>query len=132
MFISGIQNVLLLLLGHPTFVAVQQPHEALSKSDIALGCLSLLVLATEFTADNQQFAFHSFKHSIVGSKESSKPYTEPYDEKKQWPGARLNWIAEDAKRGFVTRGLWAYTRHPNFVCEQTFWASRSTMLPVPD
>ncbi|OBZ72701.1 hypothetical protein A0H81_07519 [Grifola frondosa] len=24
-------------------------------------------------------------------------------------------------RGFVTRGLWAWSRHPNFLCEQTFW-----------
>ena len=24
-------------------------------------------------------------------------------------------------RGFVVSGLWAYSRHPNFVCEQTIW-----------
>ena len=27
----------------------------------------------------------------------------------------------DLDRGFVTKGLWAYSRHPNFAAEQTFW-----------
>ena len=27
----------------------------------------------------------------------------------------------DLKRGFVTRGLWAFSRHPNFAAEQSVW-----------
>ncbi|KAK0223070.1 hypothetical protein IW262DRAFT_1364276 [Armillaria fumosa] len=114
-FISGIQNVLLLSLGIPTYIAVvQQPHNNLVLSDIVLALSSLVILGIEFTADNQQYAFHAYKHSYLKG-------TDDYDEKKQWAGARLNWIPADAKRGFVTRGLWAYSRHPNFTCEQLFW-----------
>ncbi|KAJ7598978.1 hypothetical protein C8J56DRAFT_815284 [Mycena floridula] len=114
-FISIIQNVLLMMLSYPTYIAVaEQPHTALVLSDIALALTSLIILGLEFTADNQQYAYHSFKHSFLGT-------AEPYDEMKQWPGARLAWSVEDAKRGFVTKGLWAYSRHPNFACEQSFW-----------
>ncbi|KAK0235744.1 hypothetical protein EDD85DRAFT_908417 [Armillaria nabsnona] len=114
-FIAGIQNVLLLSLGIPTYIAVvQQPHNNLALSDIALALSSLVILGIEFTADNQQYAFHAYKHSYLKG-------TDDYDEKKQWAGARLSWIPADAKRGFVTRGLWAYSRHPNFTCEQLFW-----------
>ena len=28
---------------------------------------------------------------------------------------------EDLDRGFITSGLWAYCRHPNFAAEQTIW-----------
>lgn len=29
--------------------------------------------------------------------------------------------ADDLDRGFITSGLWAYSRHPNFALEQTIW-----------
>lgn len=29
--------------------------------------------------------------------------------------------AEDLDRGFNTTGLWAWSRHPNFACEQSIW-----------
>ncbi|RDB25604.1 hypothetical protein Hypma_006881 [Hypsizygus marmoreus] len=118
-FIAAIQNILLLLLGLPTKVAsTVQPHTALTTSDILLAGLAFVVLALEFTADNQQYSFHAYKHACLAAE---KGRVESYDEKKQWPGARLKWTPEDAKRGFVTKGLWAYTRHPNFACEQSFW-----------
>ncbi|KAF8633093.1 hypothetical protein AX15_001510 [Amanita polypyramis BW_CC] len=120
-FVSIIQNILLLLLGLPTAVAsTMQPHEPLSNSDILMGALALVILALEFTADNQQYAFQSYKHAFF-AKEEGRSSVEPYNEKKQWPGARLGWTSADARRGFITRGLWAYSRHPNFFCEQSFW-----------
>ena len=117
-FISGIQNVLLLLLGIPAYIAaVLQPHTPLEKTDIAIGAGALVTLALEFTSDNQQFSFQTYKSATV-RKDGTV-----YDAKKQWPGSRLNWTLDDAKRGFVTKGLWAYSRHPNFTCEQLFWVS---------
>lgn len=32
-------------------------------------------------------------------------------------------LASDLDRGFVTSGLWAYSRHPNFAVEQTIWVT---------
>ncbi|KAF8207245.1 hypothetical protein K438DRAFT_1917614 [Mycena galopus ATCC 62051] len=109
-FISAIQNVLLLLLGVPTYIAATQPVQPLENRDYGVIFLSLLVLIIEFTADNQQYAFQTFKH-------------EPrrFHIHQQWPGAQIDWAPADAQRGFITRGLWAWSRHPNFACEQSFW-----------
>ncbi|KAJ8488110.1 hypothetical protein ONZ45_g14071 [Pleurotus djamor] len=116
--------------------ALTQPHTPLESSDIAFAALALLVLAIEFTADNQQFAFQSYKSSIRLSENTSiktisdtlayntnshKVDSAHYSSADHWPGARLAWTKQDADRGFVTRGLWRYSRHPNFACEQTFW-----------
>ncbi|KIK01250.1 hypothetical protein K443DRAFT_678515 [Laccaria amethystina LaAM-08-1] len=120
-FISAIQNVLLLLLGLPTrTVALYQPRSSLETSDYALASLALLVLFLEFTADNQQYAYQTYKHAFL-AKEKGVTDVKPFDESKQWIGARLSWTPDDARRGFITRGLWRYSRHPNFACEQSFW-----------
>jgi steroid 5-alpha reductase family enzyme len=109
-FISIAQNIILMLLGLPTHAAALQPHSPLAISDYILFSLGLLTLACEFTADNQQYAFQTFKHGGYKKKEQ-----------KEWPGAQIRWTEEDVKRGFITKGLWAWSRHPNFLCEQTFW-----------
>jgi len=33
----------------------------------------------------------------------------------------LGYTQAEMDRGFVTRGLWGYSRHPNFAAEQTIW-----------
>jgi steroid 5-alpha reductase family enzyme len=119
-FIAATQNFLLLLLGLPVHVAVLQPHTPLATSDYVLAALSLIVSLFEFTADNQQYAFHAYKHDILAKEKGDKTVAE-YNPSDQWPGARLAWTKDDAHRGFITRGLWRYSRHPNFACEQTFW-----------
>ena len=105
---AAIQNVILFLLGLPTYIAALQQPEHLSTSDYVLGALALVILVLEFVSDNQQYSYQSFKHEGVSSN-------------TQWPGARINWTQRDVQRGFCTRGLWAWSRHPNFFCEQTFW-----------
>ncbi|THH16670.1 hypothetical protein EW146_g4000 [Bondarzewia mesenterica] len=108
-FIAITQNILLLLLGVPTHRALTNPTPLIA-TDAVLTLTALTLLALEFTADNQQFAYQTFKHA-----------TTAYDSRAQWPGARFDWTEADKKRGFVTRGLWAWSRHPNFWCEQSFW-----------
>ncbi|KAI9512970.1 DUF1295-domain-containing protein [Russula earlei] len=107
-FIALIQNVLLLLIASPALIAATHPTP-LTLTDGVLALTALALLAWEFTADNQQFAFHAWKHGT-------------YDPRAHWPGARLAWTEHDAARGFCTRGLWAWSRHPNFFAEQSFWA----------
>ncbi|CAA7266901.1 unnamed protein product [Cyclocybe aegerita] len=133
-FIAFTQNVLLLSLGLPVHVAaVFQPHSPLSSSDYALAALALVVLGIEFTADNQQYAFHAYKHAYLAKKKAEEDGKEvkvkEYDANEHWVGARLAWTPDDARRGFVTRGLWRYSRHPNFACEQGFWWI-ITLLPL--
>ena len=120
-FIAIIQNILLLLLGAPVFIAsVLQPHTDLSTSDYILASVTLGILTFEFVADNQQFAFQTYKHAYLAHSKGIRTVT-PYLERKQWPLARLDWTPSDARRGFVTKGLWRFSRHPNFACEQSFW-----------
>ncbi|KAF5359288.1 hypothetical protein D9756_003325 [Leucocoprinus leucothites] len=128
-FIAIIQNILLLLLGAPTFIAsVLQPHTELSTSDYTLAFIALGILTFEFTADNQQYAFQTYKHAYLSHTKGVKNVA-PYEEKKQWPLARLEWTPSDARRGFVTKGLWRFSRHPNFACEQSFWWAM-TLFPL--
>jgi len=110
-FIAIIQNILLFSLAIPTHNAAILPpsQRGLTTADYILAGLSVTVLALEFIADNQQHAFQTFKRTGVA------------DPKSAWPGARLRWTNEDAQRGFITKGLWAWSRHPNFACEQLFW-----------
>ena len=99
---------MLFLFAMPVQMAAVQQPASLSTSDYVLASLALLDIATEFVADNQQYSYQTFKRSGVLNK-------------NDWPGARIQWTEADAKRGFVTRGLWAWSRHPNFFCEQSFW-----------
>ncbi|KAF8591117.1 DUF1295-domain-containing protein [Ramaria rubella] len=107
-FIAVIQNVLLFLLGVPAHNALVRTPQELGVTDYLLTPLALLVLALEFTSDNQQWSYQNFKQKGVINP-------------NEWPGARLQWTEDDRQRGFLTRGLWAFSRHPNCICEQTFW-----------
>ncbi|KAG9091264.1 hypothetical protein FRC06_000644 [Ceratobasidium sp. 370] len=124
-FIAFIQNVLLFLIALPSHHALFQHDLPLATSDYVLAFLTLCNLAIQFTADNQQHAFQSYKYSRPAdntrageTREDKQPG--PYGP-RAWPGARIKWTDEDVKRGFVTKGLWAWSRHPNFICEQIFW-----------
>ena len=105
-FIAFMQNVILFVIAVPVQMAAMQQPAGLGTSDYILAGLALLDVAMEFVADNQQYAFQTFKHTR---------------KKDEWPGGRIAWTKSDLKRGFITRGLWAWSRHPNFFCEQTFW-----------
>jgi steroid 5-alpha reductase family enzyme len=112
-----IQNVLLLLIATPVLIAATHPSP-LTPTDGILTLSALALLAWEFTADNQQFAFHAWKHGT-------------YDARAHWPGARLAWTKDDAARGFCTRGLWSWSRHPNFFAEQAFWVCAFALYLCP-
>lgn len=92
LFIVGFQMTLLVLLVLPVRFAAQHPSP-LSGWDIAWAVLFLLLLAGETIADQQQWNFHRAKERAGG-------ILEP---------------------GFLTRGLFRYSRHPNFFFEQSQW-----------
>lgn len=113
--LAVIQNIILFLLGVPTKIAVTQPHTSLGVSDYVLGALGFLTILMEFIADNQQYSYQTFKRS--GKLNPN-----------EWFGARIAWTKRDAERGFATGGLWAWSRHPNFFCEQSFWVCRFALV----
>jgi steroid 5-alpha reductase family enzyme len=119
--LAAIQNLLLLAIGaYPCYLLLSQKPTSLTTTDIVLGVLALIDQALEFTADNQQQSFQTFKHSNPRKLKA----------KEQWPGARIRWTEEDAARGYVSKGLWAWSRHPNFLAEQTFWVRFALFLAV--
>jgi len=115
-FIAVAQNILLFILGLPAHNALVREPMELGVSDILLSELALLVLFLEFTSDNQQWSYQNFKQKGVINAD-------------EWIGARIQWTEDDRQRGFITRGLWAYSRHPNAACEQTFWYIM-TLMPI--
>jgi steroid 5-alpha reductase family enzyme len=101
-FISGYQNVLLLLITLPAVVALQFSRTPLGPLDVAAAALMLFFVAFETVADNQQWRFRSRKRALV---EAGRPLTGPH------------------ARGFPDSGLWALCRHPNYFAEQGIWVA---------
>lgn len=92
LFIVLYQNALLVLISLPAFVAWQHPTP-LGGWDVLFAALFVGFLVGEFVADQQQWNFHQAKLAAGGTLEP----------------------------GFVTTGLWRYSRHPNFFFEQAQW-----------
>ena len=91
-FIVLYQNALLVLITLPAMIAWQHPTP-FTEWDGAFGALFLLFLVGETVADQEQWDFHQAKKRAGGTLEP----------------------------GFVTTGLFRYSRHPNFFCEQAQW-----------
>ena len=110
-----IQNLVLIAVTLPVYEVAKKPHTPLETSDYVLFAIGLLTNVVEFTADNQHQSFQKYK-------------TTGEIDKHEWIGVNVQWTPEDAKRGFITKGFWAWSRHPNFACEQLCWVST---LPIP-
>ncbi|KAG8819961.1 hypothetical protein FRC17_010287 [Serendipita sp. 399] len=119
-FIAAMQNGILFSLGYPAYLALRNPNTPLGGYDALLAALSVIDVMLEFTADNQHYSYQTFKHS--------KPRIQK-PEREEWFWAKQRWSEDDAERGFIVRGLWAWSRHPNFAAEQTFWWLM-TLFPI--
>jgi steroid 5-alpha reductase family enzyme len=100
-FIAIIQNVLLTSLVAPLFVSwymasVDGQSQGFNVYDACGIILCSFCLIFEAVADQEQWDFHQRK-------------------------ANKRLQAAEKKLGFLTEGLWAHSRHPNFFAEQSFW-----------
>ncbi|KAJ9126179.1 hypothetical protein QFC24_002452 [Naganishia onofrii] len=88
-------------------------------SDLFLAVLSLLDIYIQWNADNQQYEYQTYKHAL----KASPPDNRTAAAHKAWQqgSSRIEWTSRDIKRGFLTRGLFSWSRHPNFACEQVMW-----------
>ncbi|KAL2128046.1 hypothetical protein VTI74DRAFT_9793 [Chaetomium olivicolor] len=105
-FISFVQSILLFLIAAPvyTILLASTVEPNLSSADLASVAVELGLILTEYLADEQQWAFQSAKKQY---KETGK--------------VARGFKQADLDRGFLTTGLWGYSRHPNFACEQSIW-----------
>lgn len=102
LFISLYQNIIILLFTTPVLMAALYPETPLAVTDIVAAVLMLSFLIIETVADNQQFRFQTMKRSAEGTTEA---------------------FGDSLRKGFLTQGLWKYSRHPNFASEQAIWIS---------
>lgn len=72
--------------------------------DIIFARLLMGLVLFEFFADQQQWDFHKAKAYFQDTAKVPAKYTRA-----------------DVERGFCTTGLWSFSRHPNFLAEQSCW-----------
>lgn len=101
-FISGYQNALILLFTLPTIVALQYNATPLNIWDWIVSAFMLGFIVIETIADNQHWAFQSEKWRRIKSGEE---------------------LTGDYAKGFLDKGLWGLSRHPNYFGEQGVWIS---------
>ena len=101
-FISFYQNALVLAICLPSLASMDSVN-ALGVFDYIAFSGALVFLLLELAADEQQMFFHTTKRRLL--KEGKKLEELPYPFNK----------------GFNTMGLWAHSRHPNYLGEQGFW-----------
>lgn len=104
LFISIFQNAVVLGITLPA-LAIMQSDAALNVLDIVAAVLMAGALLYEVIADRQQNAFQTKKYEYLNS------------------GMKLEELPEPYNRGFNITGLWARSRHPNYIGEQMIWVS---------
>lgn len=97
-FIAPLQNYLLLLIALPSYAAYRSLGTPLGPLDYLAAVAFFAFFLGETIADEQQWKFQTAKHAAIARGE-----------------------APDAD--FITTGLFRYSRHPNFFCEQAMWWS---------
>jgi steroid 5-alpha reductase family enzyme len=101
-FISGYQLTLILLFTMPIVVALQFNEVPMGILDWIAAGLMLFFILYETVADIQHWNFQSTKWKIIRNKEP---------------------LTGDFEKGFLDKGLWALSRHPNYFAEQAIWVS---------
>lgn len=103
-FISVYQNALILMTTFPALISMDSAIP-FGVVDVIAAVLMLGFLLLELAADEQQWAFQQKKKELLARGKDLSELPMPY------------------KRGFNTTGLWAHSRHPNYLGEQCIWIS---------
>ena len=98
-FICGYQNILLLRFTLRVLPSLGTDASPIQPIDYLLAAVFIFFVVTEFIADQQQHIFQTEKHRRINN----------------------NLPLEEYGQGFISTGLWAYSRHPNYASEQAIW-----------
>lgn len=104
LFISIYQNLLVLAICLPT-VAVMSSTKEFNYFDIIAIVLVAGFILLETIADKQQMSFYNKRSELTKDGTPLKDIEAPYN------------------KGFNTTGIWKYSRHPNYLSEQSIWIS---------
>lgn len=115
-FLAFFQSYLLFLLSAPAYLImlIGSAHEFGWRDIIAIAMFFFSLLIS-VTADEQQLAYYANRDEY--RKSHQKPKSSEHSE-------------QDLKRGFNTRGLFAYSRHPNYFGELLLWLTLYTYAAV--
>lgn len=115
-FISFFQNYLLLGLVMPMWFIQTNATNKLLKHQEPFNVLDIIVTVVLFSlflieiiADQQQWKFQTNKYKWIELSKQNKKTNFTQEE------------IESFKRGFLTNGLFKYSRHPNFFAEISMW-----------
>lgn len=97
-FVAGVQNAIIFIITLPAWVALRGVGRPFGVIDAVAIALFVAFLAGETIADRQQWDFHLTKKAKIA-------------------------LGEPVDPPFCTTGLFRYSRHPNFFCEQALWWS---------
>lgn len=110
-FIVIYQLWLLTTLTAPAYLCWRMGFISWSWMDVIATSVFVTALIGETVADEQQWHFHQRKHS----------YETPGKRYRRRSNDPIVVVDADVRNGFLTSGLWRYSRHPNFFCEQAIW-----------
>ena len=99
-FICGYQQMLILFFTLPVIIALQFNDAPFGLTDWLIGMAMLIFIVYETVADQQHWKYQSEKWKRIKKGET---------------------LEGDFKKGFLDKGLWAYSRHPNYFAEQAIW-----------
>ena len=104
--LTGVFKILLLAVATPTYILllVSRIHPKMEIADAVFSRTLMALVVFEYFADQQQWKFHHAKQSYQATAKVPQ-----------------GWTRAQMDRGFVTTGLWRWSRHPNFAAEQTIW-----------
>ncbi|KAI9197087.1 uncharacterized protein BJ171DRAFT_446664 [Polychytrium aggregatum] len=125
-FISVYQHLLLFGISLPSLVAYKAsllhgPAFTALDGAAAIGFAALLVFET--VADQQQWNFQSEKYRLlaVAAQREAAPARSASETLEQKQARLLATLPHPFNIGFITSGLFRYSRHPNFFAEQAMW-----------
>lgn len=113
-FISFYQNILLLLISLPVYVASLSTKPWNVQDSILMASCYILLIG-EFIADQQQWDFQTEKYRLI-----------------KLAGGDISKIAFPYRFGFRSTGLFRWSRHPNFFCEVMQWIVVACITITPN
>jgi len=102
-FIALVQSGLFVLFTFPVYSLTFINAESLPVIFWVLAAVGLILICMEFVSDQQQWNFHLAKKAAADKKDYPSKYS------------------IDVNNGFLSKGLFALSRHPNYFCELGFW-----------